>query len=172
MLKIEKHRCQIARFTGGPCINSSYESNGRSVGGSQLLRGLGKYELQFVIRTKKIDLFPETEIVTFQQNLPGLRYTCASGPEACGCRSERSLLVANLATPERSAVLPHYCETLFCPDAPLGGQRGDSLRDQVPDYMEVVERSICFWMVSMLRTATCRRALSWRNDTDICAVFL
>jgi hypothetical protein len=31
---------------------------------------------------KNIDLFSETENVTFQHNLPGLRYTCASSPEA------------------------------------------------------------------------------------------
>jgi hypothetical protein len=45
---------------------------------------------------QSVELFSETEIVTFQHNLSGLRYTCASGPEACGCRSGRSLLVANV----------------------------------------------------------------------------
>ena len=29
-----------------------------------------------------------------------------------------------------------------------------------------------FWMVSVVRAATCGRALSWRNDTDVCALFL
>jgi len=82
-------------------------------------------------------------MVTFQHNLPGLQYTCASGPEACGCRSGRSLVVASVATPEQPVSLPHYCETFFRPDAPLGGRRGDSLMEQGPDYMEdVVERSI------------------------------
>ena len=72
-----------------------------------------------------------------------MRYTCASGPEACGCRSGRSLLVARVATPEQPVSLPHYCETFFRPDAPLGGRKGDSLREQGPDCMEdVVESSI------------------------------
>ena len=72
-----------------------------------------------------------------------MRYTCASGPEACGCRSGRSLLVDSLATPEQPVSLPHYCENFFRPDAPLGGRKGNSLREQGPDYMEdVVERSI------------------------------
>jgi len=76
-------------------------------------------------------------------NLPGLRYTCASGPEACGCRSGRSLLVASVATPEHPVSLHHYSENFFPPDAPLGGRRGDSLAEQGPDYMEdVVECSI------------------------------
>ena len=56
-----------------------------------------------------MNIFSET--VTFQHNFPGLRYTCASGPEACGCRSGRSLLVASVATPEHRVSLPHYCET-------------------------------------------------------------
>jgi len=82
-------------------------------------------------------------MVPFQHNLPGLRYTCASGPEACGCHSGRSLLVASVATPEHPVSLPHYCETFFRPDAPLGGRRGDSLREQGPEYIEdVVECSI------------------------------
>ena len=77
-------------------------------------------------------------MVTFQHNLPGLQYTCASGLEACGCRSGRSLLVASVATPEQPVSLPHYCEIFSRPDAPLGGRRSDS-----PHYMEdVVERSI------------------------------
>ena len=98
------------------------------------------YNLQI---EKNIDLFSETEIVTFQHNLPGLQYTRASGPEACGCRSGRSLLVASVATPEQPVSLPHFCEIFFRPDNPLGGRRGDSLREQGPDYMEdVVERSI------------------------------
>ena len=92
---------------------------------------------------KNIDLFSETEFVTFQHNLPGLRFTCASGPEACGCRSGRSLLVASVATAEHPVSLPHYYNTFFRPDTPLGGRRCDSLRKQVPDSMEdVVERSI------------------------------
>jgi len=82
-------------------------------------------------------------MVTFQHNLPGLQYTCAIGPVACGCRSGRSLLVASVATPEQPVSLPHYCEIFSRPDAPLGGRRNDSLREQGPDYMEdVVERSI------------------------------
>ena len=28
-----------------------------------------------------------------------------------------------------------------------------------------------FWMVSIVRAAMCGRALSWRNDTDVCALF-
>ena len=79
------------------------------------IRGLGKYELQFVNIKKTIDLFFATEIVTFQNNLPGLRYTWASGPEACGCRSGRSLLVASVANPEQPVSLPHYCENPFPP---------------------------------------------------------
>ena len=72
-----------------------------------------------------------------------MRYTCASGPEACGCRSGRSLLVDRVATPEQSVSLPQDCETFFRPDAPLRGRIGDSLREQGPDYTEdVVERSI------------------------------
>ena len=52
-------------------------------------------------------------------------------------------MVASVATPEHPVSLPHYCETFFRPDVPLGGRRDDSLREQVPDYMEdVVERSI------------------------------
>jgi len=63
--------------------------------------------------------------------------------ETCGCRSGRSILVADVATLEHPVSLPHYCETFSRPDAPLGGRRGDSLREQVPDYMEdVVEHSI------------------------------
>ena len=54
-------------------------------------------------QNKNIGLFSETEI--FQHNFPGLRYTCASGPEACGCRSGRSLLVASVATPN---ILYHF----------------------------------------------------------------
>ena len=79
-------------------------------------------------QNKNTDLLSETEIVTFQHNLPGLRYNCASGPEACGCRSGRSHLVASVAAPEYPVSLPHYCKTLFRPDAPLGGRRGDILR--------------------------------------------
>jgi hypothetical protein len=45
---------------------------------------------------QNVELFSETEIVTFQHNLAGLRYTCASGLEACGCHSGRSLLVSNV----------------------------------------------------------------------------
>ena len=94
-------------------------------------------------RNKNIDLFSETEIVTFQHNLPGLRYACAKGPEACRCHSGRNLLVASVGTPEHPVSLPHYCETFFCPDAPLGGWKDDSLREQGSDYMEdVVECSI------------------------------
>ena len=94
-------------------------------------------------QNKKIDLFSKTEIVTFQYNLPGVQYTCTSSPEACGCCSGRSLLVTSVATPEHPVSLPHYCETFFHPDTPLGGQRGDSRREQGPNYMEdVVERSI------------------------------
>ena len=52
-------------------------------------------------------------------------------------------LVASVATLEHPVSPPHYCETFFRPDAPLGGRKGDSLREQGPDYMEnVVERSI------------------------------
>jgi len=29
-----------------------------------------------------------------------------------------------------------------------------------------------FWMVSIVRAATCGRALSWKNDTDVCALFV
>jgi len=51
--------------------------------------------------------------------------------------------VASVATPELPLSLHHYCENFFRPDAPLGGQRGDSLREQDPDYMEdVAECSI------------------------------
>jgi hypothetical protein len=72
-----------------------------------------------------------------------VRYTCASGPEACVCCSGRSLLVAHVATPEHPVSLPHYCGTFYRPDAPLGGRRDDSLREQGPDCMEdVVERFI------------------------------
>ena len=88
-------------------------------------------------------LFSKTEIVAFQHNLPGLRYTRASGPEGCGCRLGRSILVASVATPEHPVSLPHYCENFFRPDAPLADRRGDNLRGQGPDYMDdVVERSI------------------------------
>jgi hypothetical protein len=80
----------------------------------------------------------------------------------------------SVATPEHPVSLPHYCKTFFRPDAPLEGRRVDSLRKQGPDYTEdVVERSISgFWMVSMVRASTCGRAYSWRNDTDVCALFL
>jgi len=64
-----------------------------------------------------------------------LQYTYASGPETCRCCSGRSLLFVSVATPERPVSLPHYCETFFRPDAPLGGRKGDSLREQGPDYM-------------------------------------
>jgi len=37
----------------------------------------------YTLVEQNIDLFSKTEIVTFEHNLPGLRYTCASGPEAC-----------------------------------------------------------------------------------------
>jgi len=72
-----------------------------------------------------------------------LRYTGVSSPEACGWQSGKSLSVTIVATPEHPVSLPHYCEIFFRPDAPLGGRRSDSLREQAPDYMEdVVERSI------------------------------
>ncbi len=51
----------------------------------------------------------------------------------------------------------------------------EDVREQGPDYMEdVVERSFhfSFWIVPMVRAATCGRALSWRNDTDDCALLL
>ena len=52
-------------------------------------------------------------------------------------------MVASVATPERPVSLPQYCETFFCPDVILGARRGDSLREQGPDYVEdVVERGI------------------------------
>ena len=52
-------------------------------------------------------------------------------------------MVAGVATPEHSVSLPHYCETFFRPDAPVGRRKGDSQREQGPDCMEdVVERSI------------------------------
>jgi len=52
-------------------------------------------------------------------------------------------LVASVATLEHPVSLPHYCETFFHPDAPLGGRRGDNLREQGPGYVEdVVARSI------------------------------
>ena len=54
---------------------------------------------------------------------------------------EEVFLVVSIATPEHPGSLPHYCETFFCPDAPLGGQRGDSLRERGPDYMEDVVES-------------------------------
>ena len=60
-------------------------------------------------------------------------------------------MVASVATPEHPVSLPHYCKTFLRPDAPLGGRRGDSLREQSPNYMEdVVEYSIsvsgwCAW---------------------------
>ena len=42
-----------------------------------------------------------------------------------------------------TSCITYNCETFFCPDTPLGGRRGDSLREQGPDYMEdAVERSI------------------------------
>jgi len=94
-------------------------------------------------KNKNIDLFSETETVTFQRNLAGLRYACASGPEAYGCRSGRSLMVASVTTTEHPVPHPHYCITFFRPDAPFGGRTGDSLRVQGLDHMEdVVERSI------------------------------
>ena len=88
-------------------------------------------------------MFSETEIATFQHNIPGLRYTCARGSEACSCRLGRSPSVASVATPEHSVSLPPYCEIFFRPDAPVAGRRVDSLREQSPDYMkDAVERSI------------------------------
>ena len=42
-----------------------------------------------------------------------------------------------------TSCITYNCETFFCPDTPLGGRRGDSLREQGPDCTEdVVERSI------------------------------
>jgi hypothetical protein len=93
--------------------------------------------------TKSFDVLSESEIITFQHNLSVLRYNCASGLEACGSRTGQSVLVASVATPGHSVSLPHYCKTSFHPDAPLGGRKCDSLREQSPDYMEdEVERSI------------------------------
>ena len=80
-------------------------------------------------------------------------------------------MVASVATPEQPVSLPHFCETFSHPDAPLGGRRDDSLREQGPDYMEdVVEHSIsvsgwCPW-------CEWPQALSWRNDADIGALSL
>jgi len=49
----------------------------------------------------------------------------------------------SIATPEHPVSLPHYRKTFFGPDASLVGRRGDSLREQGPDYMEdAVESSI------------------------------
>jgi hypothetical protein len=47
-------------------------------------------------------------------------------------------LVASVATPEHPVSIPHYCKTFYYLDAPLGGRRVDSLREQAPDYMEDV----------------------------------
>ena len=45
----------------------------------------------------------------------------------------------HIATPQHPVSHPHYCETFSRPDTILGGRRGDSLREQGPDYFEDVE---------------------------------
>jgi hypothetical protein len=72
-------------------------------------------------QNKKIDLFSETEIVTCQHNRPGLQFTCASGPGACGCRSGRSLVVDSAATPRPALMrfILHRFPSFFKRTAPL-----------------------------------------------------
>ena len=91
---------------------------------------------------KNIDLFSETEIVTFQHNFRfAIHLRQRSGSlriplrkKSFGCQCSHSWA---------SCVTSSLLRNLFRPDAPSGGRRGDSLRKQGPDYMEdVVERSI------------------------------
>jgi hypothetical protein len=78
-------------------------------------------------------------------------------------------VVASVATPEHAVSLPLIAITFFCPDAPLGGQTGDSLRQQGPDYMEDVEEgfiSVSGWY------PWCKRPHVDGRHPDVCALSL
>jgi hypothetical protein len=90
-----------------------------------------------------------------------------------GCRSGRRLLVDCVATPEQSVSLED-CENFFRPDATLRGRVDYSFEGASFVLYGGCGRAFhfSFWIVFMVRAATCGRALSWRNDTDTCALFL
>ena len=106
------------------------------------IRRLGKYELKFVNRTKTLIYSPKLKLLLF--NIISLVCdTLAPAVRKLAVAAQEEVLDASVATPVHLVSFPHYCETFFRADAPLGGRRGDSLREQGPDYMEdVIELSI------------------------------